>query len=254
MYPNCKLLRQQSGVRHTTDTEKAALLRCPLFAHIAPGDVFALTECLGAAERRYARGETLWLTGDAVSACAVILSGGVRAESLLPSGERSLTAVHGPGALVGDVLMAARDKKSPVDVIASQNTAALFLPYRAVMTSCARACERHAILRENLLAEIAEKYWRLRRRAEYLARRSLRARLAAFLLDAAADAGGNTFLLGMRREDLAAYLGANRSALCRELSRLRAEGWIDCCRDSVRLIHTAALAESAAAENRSGEK
>ena len=104
------------------------------------------------------------------------------------------------------------------------------------------------------LAEIAEKYWRLRRRAEYLARHSLRARIAAFLLDAAADAGGNTFSLGMRREDLAAYLGANRSALCRELSRLRAEGWIDCCRDSVRLINTAALAKSAAAENRSGEK
>ena len=114
-----------------TDTERSALLRCPLFARIAPSDVFALTECLGAAERRYERGEALWLTGDAVSACAVVLSGGVRAESLLPSGERSLTAVHGPGALVGDVLMATRDKKSPVDVIAAQNTAALFLPYRA---------------------------------------------------------------------------------------------------------------------------
>ena len=236
-----------------TDTERSALLRCPLFARIAPDDVFALTECLGAAERRYERDEALWLTGDAVSACAVVLSGGVRAESLLPSGERSLTAVHGPGALVGDVLMATRDKKSPVDVIAAQNTAALFLPYRAMMASCAHACERHALLRENLLAEIAEKYW-LRRRAEYLARHSLRARIAAFLLDAAADAGGNTFSLGMRREDLAAYLGANRSALCRELSRLRAEGWIDCCRDSVRLINTAALAKSAAAENRSGEK
>ena len=141
-----------------------------------------------------------------------------------------------------------------MDVIAAQNTAALFLPYRAMMASCAHACEQHALLRENLLAEIAEKYWRLRRRAEYLARHSLRARIAAFLLDAAADAGGNTFSLGMRREDLAAYLGANRSALCRELSRLRAEGWIDCCRDSVRLINTAALAKSAAAENRSGEK
>lgn len=241
-------------MRRTTDTERSALLRCPLFARIAPSDVFALTECLGAAERRYERGEALWLTGDAVSACAVVLSGGVRAESLLPSGERSLTAVHGPGALVGDVLMATRDTESPVDVIAAQDTAALFLPYRAIMASCANACERHALLRENLLAEIAEKYWRLRRRAEYLARHSLRSRIAAFLLDAAADAGGNTFSLGMRREDLAAYLGANRSALCRELSRLRAEGWIDCCRDSVRLINTAALTKSAAAENRSGEK
>lgn len=237
-----------------TDTEKAALLRCPLFAHIAPGDVFALTACLGAAERRYERGAPLWLTGDAVGACAVILSGSVRAESLSSTGERSLMAVHGPGALVGDVLMATRDTESPVDVIAAQDTAALFLPYRAIMVSCANACERHVLLRENLLAEIAEKYWRLRRRAEYLARHSLRSRIAAFLLDAAADAGGNTFSLGMRREDLAAYLGANRSALCRELSRLRAEGWIDCCRDSVRLINTAALTKSAAAENRSGEK
>ena len=237
-----------------TDTEKAALLRCPLFAGIIPDDVLALTACLGASERRYERGAALWLTGDAVRACAVILSGAVRAESLSSTGERSLTAVHGPGALVGDVLMATRDTKSPVDVIAAQDTAALFLPYRAVMASCESACERHALLRENLLAEIAEKYWRLRRRAEYLAKHSLRARIAAFLLDAAADAGGNTFSLGMRREDLAAYLGANRSALCRELSRLRAEGWIDCCRDSVRLINTAALAKSAAAENRSGEK
>ena len=197
-------------MRRTTDTERSALLRCPLFARIAPNDVFALTECLGAAERLYERGEALWLTGDAVSACAVVLSGGVRAErAFCPPA----SGPHGgarPGALVGDVLMATRDKKSPVDVIAAQNTAALFLPYRAMMASCAHACERHALLRENLLAEIAEKYWRLRRRAEYLARHSLRARIAAFLLDAAADARGNTFSLGMRREDLAAYLGANQ--------------------------------------------
>lgn len=51
-----------------TDTERSALLRCPLFVRIAPNDVFALTECLGAAERRYERGAPLWLTGDAVGA------------------------------------------------------------------------------------------------------------------------------------------------------------------------------------------
>ena len=90
-----------------TDTERSALLRCPLFVRIAPNDVFALTECLGAAERRYERGAPLWLTGDAVGACAVILSGSVRAESLLPSGERSLTAVHGPGAHAGGISRAA---------------------------------------------------------------------------------------------------------------------------------------------------
>ena len=235
-----------------TESERTALSRCPLFEGLTPDDVSGLLACLGGYERRFRRGEALWRMGDAVSACAVVLSGGVRAESVSPAGEWSVMAVHGAGALVGDVLMAARDMKSPVDVIAAQDTAALFLPYRAVMASCRRACERHTRLRENLLAEIAEKYWRLRRRSEYLARRSLRSRIAAFLLDAAADAGGNTFSLGMRREDLAGFLGVNRSALCRELSRLRTEGWIDCCRDSVRLLNTAALAQSASAGNRSG--
>lgn len=234
-----------------TDAEKAALLRCPLFARFAPDEAFALLAPLGAAERRYERGAALWRMGDTVSACAVILSGSVRAESLSSTGERSITAIHGAGALVGDVLMATRNGKSPVDVIAVQSTNALFLPYRAVMVSHADGAEH---LRENLLGEIAAKYWRLRRRTEYLARHSLRARIAAFLLDAAADAGGNTFSLGMRREDLAGYLGVNRSALCRELSRLRTEGWIDCCRDSVQLLNTAALAQSADVQDRKGTK
>ena len=136
-----------------------------------------------------------------------------------------------------------------MDVIAAQDTAALLLPYRAVMASQESGAAR---LRENLLGEIAEKYWRLRRRTEYLARRSLRGRIAAYLLDAAADAGENAVTLAMRREDLADYLGANRSALCRELSRLRAEGSIDCRRERIILQNTAALAQYAAAEHRSG--
>lgn len=232
-----------------TEAEKEALLRCALFAGIAPDGIGELLSRLRARERRYGRGEALWLTGDRVTECAVILSGAVRAESLSASGERSLTAVHGPGALVGDVLMASQNGKSPVDVIAAQDTAALLLPYRAVMASQESGAAR---LRENLLGEIAEKYWRLRRRTEYLARRSLRGRIAAYLLDAAADAGGNTVALAMRREDLADYLGANRSALCRELSRLRAEGSIDCRRERIILQNTAALAQYAAAEHRSG--
>ena len=222
-----------------TDAERAALGRCALFAGIAPDERDALLAQLGAQERHFPRGAALWLTLDEVTSCAVILSGAVRAESLAPSGERSLTAVHTAGALVGDVLMATRDAKSPVDVIAAQDTAALFLPYRAVMASSAPG---GAQLRENLLAEIAEKFWRLRRRADYLARHGLRARIAAFLLDAAADAGGTTFSLGLRREDLADFLGANRSALCRELSRMRAEGLIECYRDSFRLPDKTALA------------
>ena len=226
--------------------ESAAAARCSLFAGMMPADREALLSCLGAFERRYARGEALWLTGDTVTACAVILSGSVRAESMSASGERTLTAVHTAGSLVGDVLMATRGGKSPVDIVAAQETAALFLPYGAVMTSCGKCCARHDRLRENLLAEIAAKYWALRRRAMYLSKKNLSARLAAFLLDCARDAGSDTFSVGMRREDMADLLGANRSALCRSLSRLRNDGKIECYRDSFRIQDREALSALAA--------
>ena len=225
-----------------TQTERTALRRCTLFAGLPEAEADALLSQLDARERRFAHGEALWLTGDAVTSCAVILSGSIRAESLSPAGERSLSAVHGAGELVGDVLMASRSAKSPVDIIAAQDTAALFLPYRTIMASDAPGC---AILRENLLAEIAAKFWHLRRRTDYLTRRALRSRLAAYLLDTAADRGSDAFTLALRREDLADFLGVNRSALSREISRLREEGIIECRRGSFRLLDPAFLAEAA---------
>ena len=222
--------------------ERDALFRCGLFRDIPEPDREALLHCLRPRRREYRRGEALWLAGDAVTECAVVLSGRVRAETVSAAGERTVTAIHGPGALVGDVLMATPGVRSPVDVFAAADAAVLFLPFERIMGGCAEACPRHARLRENLLSEIAEKFWALRRKIRYLSVRSLRGRIAARLLDEAARTGTDTFSLGGTREDLADLLGVNRSALSRELGRMRAEGLIDCYRDSFRLLDRAGLA------------
>ena len=42
--------------------------------------------------------------------------------------------------------------------------------------------------------------------------------------------------LPMNRDDTAAYIGANRSALSRELARMKAEGLIDYWKNEVRIL------------------
>ena len=224
-----------------TPEDKSVLFRSALFRGLEEAEGEALLGCLSPRRREYKKGEALWLTGDAVTECAVVLSGRVRAETVSAGGERSVTALHGPGGVVGDVLMATPGARSPVDVFAGLDTAVVFLPFERIMGGCGRACGRHVRLRENLLSEITAKFWTLRQRIGYLSLRSLRGRIAARLLDEAARTGADTFSLGGTREELADLLGVNRSALSRELGRMRAQGLIDCYRDSFRILDQEAL-------------
>ncbi len=219
-----------------TDGERAALLCGGLFAGMSAAAGERLLRCLAPAERFYKKNERLWRVGDRVTACAVILSGAVVAESAGADGRREVLARHGPGSLVGDVLMTTPGAKSPVDVTAAVDTTAAVIQYSAIMGGCEKCCRCHARLRENLISEIAAKYWDLRRKLRYLSAPSMRQRISMRLLDEYERVGSATFSLEGTREELADYLGVNRSALSRELGRMRAEGLIDFYRDSFRIV------------------
>lgn len=207
--------------------ENTALTTCGLFRGIPEPEILRLLRCLCVEETKLEKGEILWHAGDSVHACALILSGALRAEAINDAGEKTVVAYHAPGALVGDVLMSTPGSISPVFVIAAERTTLLHLPYRSIMGGCSCCCPRHTRLRENLLSEIAGKYWEQRRRAAYLSAPSLRRRITMYLSDRAAFCGSREFTLEGTREDLADLLGVNRTALCRELSRMKREGLLD---------------------------
>jgi len=223
------------------------LAQCALFAGMSEAERMHLCHCLGTTKRRCKKGEAIILRGEAVDYCAVVLQGQVQAESVSPLGEKRIVAVHGPGSIFGDVLAVSADSRSPLDILAAApGTELLLIPAATLSGGCSRACEAHALLRRNLLRELAEKYWQQRRRCGYLEKPSLRARIAARLLYEAKRQKSDIFSLGCGREALAGELGANRSALSREISRMKEEGLIDSYRDSFRLLNRAALERAAA--------
>jgi len=209
---------------------------CALFRGLSEGEIAELCRCLGARQTAYRKGEVLWFCGDAVDRCGIVLSGRICAENISGDGNRSVIASHGPGAVFGDVLMSLPGSVSPADILAAEPSSVLLLPFEKLMGGCANCCQAHTRLRQNLLAEISEKFFALRRKIGYLSTRSLRGRIARLLLDEAALRRSDTFSLGCSREELADTLGVNRSALSRELSRMKAEGILDTYRDSFKLL------------------
>lgn len=230
-----------------TETEKRMLLSCGLFQNIPEAQALQLLKCLHAREAHYEKNDIVWNIGDPVAACAVILTGSVRAETVNSAGEHTLMAYHESGALVGDILMATPGSRSPVYVIACECVTLMYLPYHRIMGGCECCCGCHVLLRENLISEIAQKFWVQRQRTRYLTHNSLRQRIAMRLWDEYRKTGSLTLNLGGTREDLADFLGVNRSALSRELSRMKQEGILDYYRDTFRLLQPEKIAEYAKA-------
>ena len=223
------------------------LQHCALFAGMDESERAELCRCLGTTRRKCKKGEAIFLRGDRVTYCGVVLQGSIQAESVNPLGERRIIAVHSVGAVFADVLAVSTDCRSPLDLLAAEaGTELLLIPAASLFGGCSRACGTHERFRRNLLAVLADKYWQQRRRCGYLEKTSLRARIAARLLFESKQQKSDIFSLGCGREALAGELGANRSALSRELGRMKAEGLLDTYRDSFRLLNRRALEEAAA--------
>ena len=217
-----------------------ALLSAPLFEGLEATDIAGFLKQARCRMESFPRGAILLSQGDRVTAAGLLLSGKIKAYRLDRQGEEHLQSVMGPGGMFGDMLMATDNGQSPVTVECTEDARVLFVPFESIMSAPGEFGDQ---LRINLLHELSARYWALTRKVRYLSERSLRGRIALFLLDAAHDQGGATFTLSMTREAMASLLGVNRSALSRELSRMEKDGLLAVYRGSFRLLDRKKLEE-----------
>ena len=108
-----------------------------------------------------------------------------------------------------------------VSAVASQETALLSLNAAALQND---SCPQRDLILTNLLRITSEKNLALSRRIFYTSSKTIRGRLLSYLSDQAVLQGSLSFSIPFDRQQLADYLGVDRSALSNELSKLRREG------------------------------
>ena len=209
-----------------------------LFAGLEAEALRVLLGEVGAVLRTYSRGETLVLAGQSSRRVGVVLSGAIEAYHPAASGARLPISQMGPGGVFGDVL-GGSSLSSPVTVVASAPCEVLLLPYERLLLSDGSPAHQRVV--QNLVRTISDKYFSLSHRIDLLVMKSLRAKVAAYLLSEAARAHSLTFSIPFSRIQLADYLNCDRSALSRELSTMQKEGLIDTYRSSFKLLEPDAL-------------
>lgn len=206
------------------EREMDILRRCSLFAGLSGTQIGALLQEWQPARRRFGRGETLLLAGYETHELGIVLDGEIEAGKHTADGALLTLTRMGPGGLFADILAGSRDAKSPVTVTAATPVTVLLLPYRCLLRPGAALDAVHAAVLQNLIAAIADKYFALDRRVELLMLRSVREKVLHYLHTEAEHLPNGALRTPYTRAGLAAYLGCERSALCRELSRMRRDG------------------------------
>ncbi len=236
MLKKCLLHRQQQYLRSAMDYTAyyPTLRRTSLFCGMSDADLDTLMACFSPRVRRYERGELLLLAGYETKELGIVLEGEITAAKPMPDGSAVVMTHMGPGGVFADVLAGGRNK-SPVTVSAAQPCQVLYLPCEALLRPCAAMHGAHMQLLHNWLDTISAKYFALDRRLELLCCKSLRGRICLWLLEQRELAGADTFTTPLTRADLASYLNCDRSALCRELSRMQEEGLVQLFRRSFKL-------------------
>lgn len=199
-------------------------LRSPLFAGIESDQMNSLLDCLNAVTRVYRREEFVFLAGDKARSVGVVLSGGVYVLQEDFWGHRNIVALVDAGGLFGEAFSCAEEDTFPVSVMATKKTEVMLIDYRKITTTCSSACVFHMQLIKNMMRVLAEKNILLTEKIGYLGKRTTREKLSAFLSTLAMEAGTNIIEIPFNRQELADYLGVDRSALSRELGKMQTEG------------------------------
>ena len=215
--------------------------KVPLFEGIPHDSIKKMLGCLGTAVKSYEKDEILLQAGSAVTGIGIVLEGCAQIIKEDVYGHRSIMANIQAGDIFGEVFVCAGLKKSPVAVVAATDTVVMFIGFDRIVTVCPNACSFHTTLIQNMLRLIAGKNLMLNKKIDYLLIRNLRERLSAYLLERSKLTGSAQFDIPFDRSELADYLNAERSALSRELGRMKDEGLIDFYKNSFKLIDVVKL-------------
>lgn len=131
-----------------------------------------------------------------------------------------------PGSVFAEVYACIPGEPLLITVSAAEDTTVLFMNVGRILSTCTNACPFHTRLARNLLTVCAHKSLQLSQRILHTSSKSIRGRLMSYFSQCAKQAGNSTFQIPYNRQQLADYLGVDRSAMCHELSKMQKEGLI----------------------------
>ena len=206
---------------------KQELESSPLFQDISYEEYSRLLTCFQAVQKSFRSDDLIYdFSSPQNDAVGIVERGCAALIRIDEEGVATVMEELGPGGVFGRTLAFAGASGDSLQVVCRTPCDVLFIDYPHILKRCENACNHHSVLVQNMLRLMSDKAQALSQRVDVLSRRSIREKLLCYFRQLSERAGSNTFTLPFSLSTLADYIATDRSAMMRELKRLREEGAI----------------------------
>ena len=202
-------------------------LDIPLFQGLDMEEINEVLQRFHGLIKHFPKSDYIYLAGDCVENLCVVLEGTVQMIKEDIWGEKAIIANLGAGSVFAENFLGRLGDRSVVSYFVASDSEVLMLPLGRMLFDSNTNSKASQRLMCNIVSILADNNTRLIEKTEILCKKTLRSKILAYLEQEARNNGSHRFTIPFNRTDLANYLDADRSALTRELARMREEGLID---------------------------
>lgn len=198
-----------------------------IFRGLSEKEAGTAMQRLNSFEKTYRKGSYILRTGSTTDSMGLVLEGSVTIENLDLWGNRTILSHVGRGEFFAETYGFLSGTPLLVDVVANESCRILFLRVGMLREAHTKNESWMGKLTTNLLAISTQKNLILSQRSFHTSPKTIRGRVMAYLNSIAIQIRKTEFDIPFDRAQMADYLNVERTALSKELSKMKEDGLID---------------------------
>ena len=212
------------GQKEESMLSKQELEKSPLFQGIQYEEYLRMLTCFQAVQKSFRADDLIYdFSNSGNNAVGIIERGNAALIRIDEEGVSTVMEDLGAGGVFGRTLAFAGSGYDSLEVVCRTPCDVLFIDYPHILKRCENACLHHSLLVQNMLRLMSGKAQGLSERVDVLSRRSIREKLLCYFRQLAEKEDGQNFQLPFSLSTLADYIATDRSAMMRELKKLKEE-------------------------------
>ncbi len=210
------------------------LKQMPLFASSDEDAIENIIQCLDGHTKKFDKNQIIYDYFEKINFAGILLDGEIRVLMQNSCGNEYSVRKIIKGSLFGEAYACVSSECSAIQVVAQKESTILFLKFSNLFLPRAVCCPHASRVTANLLQETAKNNIFQNQKLRILTQKHIRDKIIVYLYSL--NSTKNTITLAFNRQELANYLGVERSALSRELCRMKNEGLIDFHKNNLTIL------------------
>ena len=197
-----------------------------LFQNVSAESIEKMIPCFDMKKRSFSEKDIIPTSEGTKEYVCLLLEGAVSVSRISIDGSLDLLEYLEDSGVFGDAFAFA-NKEDEFITVCEKDCSVLYIEKSHITKRCSNACQHHTQVVENMLQLMSNKVVHLTEKVDILSHRSIRGKLMSYFRIQSTKQNDLTFELPFSLLKLANYLCIDRSAMMRELKKMKEEEMIE---------------------------